>query len=346
MNICGSPWNGLCWNAFIDWAFTHWKGNSPAIVANKLCLGVAFRISFVYGSNDDRLRNAIWQSRCSSQHGSPWIVLGDFNVSRSGGESIGGCSRILGAMEEFNDCLQSLELDDLRFSGFLHTWCNKRSNGCISKKLDRVLVNNDWLVKFENSEAIFFPSSISDHCPSMVNFGLQVKAEEDLLRQKSRIQWLEAVDRNSSYFFKAINGKRNRSKIHTITGDDDSLIEGDILVISNGQADFMGRDVTDDEIREVYFSLRPNKAPDLDGFNAHFFKITWDIVGEDVISAVQEFFRSSLLLKELNATILGLFPIVPNPSKMKDFRSIYYCNTIYKIIAKIIATRINLAFRI
>ncbi|KAK3189461.1 hypothetical protein Dsin_029022 [Dipteronia sinensis] len=41
MNICGSPWNGLCWNAFIDWASTHWRGNSPTIVANKLCLGVA-----------------------------------------------------------------------------------------------------------------------------------------------------------------------------------------------------------------------------------------------------------------------------------------------------------------
>ncbi|KAK3212608.1 hypothetical protein Dsin_017314 [Dipteronia sinensis] len=40
MNICGSPWNGLCWNAFIDRASTHWRGNSPAIVANKLCLGV------------------------------------------------------------------------------------------------------------------------------------------------------------------------------------------------------------------------------------------------------------------------------------------------------------------
>ncbi|KAK3204757.1 hypothetical protein Dsin_018803 [Dipteronia sinensis] len=389
---------------------------------------------------------------CSSQHGSPWIVLGDFNVSRSVGESIGGCSRISGAMEEFNDCLQSLDLDDLRFSGFLHTWCNKRSNSCIFKKLDRVLVNNDWLVKFENSEAIFLPPSISDHCPSVVKLGLQgikkngpfeffnflmdrtnflplvdrcwreqvhgtmhyklcsklrnlkkvlktlkndkpldynlrirekeliscytttLKAEEDLLRQKSRIQWLKAGDCNSSYFFKAINGKRNRSKIHTITGDDGSLIEGDIMVnkeaichfrtilgysrlvshgigttlsniidkvISNGQADFMGRDVTDDEIREVCFSLHPNKAPGPDGFNAHFFKITWDIVGEDVISAVQEFFRSVLLLKELNATILALVPKVPNPSKMKDFRPISCCNTLYKIIAKIIANRIK-----
>ncbi|KAK3221978.1 hypothetical protein Dsin_009003 [Dipteronia sinensis] len=155
-------------------------------------------------------------------------------------------------------------------------------------------------------------------------YSLSLQAEEDLLRQKSRIQWLKAGDCNSSYFFKAINGRHNRSKIHSITGDDGSLIEGDISVkneairhfqnilgcsmpvrhgigtlsniidnvISNDQADSMDRDVTNDEIQEVCFSLHPNKALGPDGFNAHFFKKTWGIVGEDVINAIQEFFRS------------------------------------------------------
>ncbi|KAK0583831.1 hypothetical protein LWI29_003604 [Acer saccharum] len=59
----------------------------------------------------------------------------------------------------------------------------------------------------------------------------------------------------------------------------------------------------------------------------------WHIVGDDVINAVQEFFRTGLLLKELNATILTLVPKVPNPSKMMDFRLISCCNTLYKIIA-------------
>ncbi|KAK3230038.1 hypothetical protein Dsin_001919 [Dipteronia sinensis] len=112
-------------------------------------------------------------------------------------------------------------------------------------------------------------------------------------------------------------------------------------VISNDQVDFMGREITNDEIREVCFSLHPNKAPGPNGFNAHVFKITWDIVGADVMSVVQEFFRFGLLLKELNAMILVLVPKVPNPSKMKDFRPISCCNTLYKIIAKIIANRIK-----
>ncbi|KAK2642297.1 hypothetical protein Ddye_024060 [Dipteronia dyeriana] len=105
------------------------------------------------------------------QHGgTPWIVVGDFNVSSRVQESVGCSFRISVAMEEFDNCLQFAELDDLRFSGFLHTWCYKRSNGCISKKLDRVLVNKEWMAKFEHSEAFFLPPSISDHNLFLENF--------------------------------------------------------------------------------------------------------------------------------------------------------------------------------
>ena len=42
-----------------------------------------FKISFVYGSNDDRARRALWDSMSFTQHGGvPWIVVGDFNVFR------------------------------------------------------------------------------------------------------------------------------------------------------------------------------------------------------------------------------------------------------------------------
>ncbi|KAK3225497.1 hypothetical protein Dsin_005359 [Dipteronia sinensis] len=77
-------------------------------------------------------------------------------------------------MDEFEDFLQATELDDLRFSGFFHTWSNKKSNdNCISKKLDRVLVNDAWLGKYTNLESIFLPPSISNHSPSLVKLGLQ-----------------------------------------------------------------------------------------------------------------------------------------------------------------------------
>ena len=85
--------------------------------------------------------------------------------------------------------------------------------------------------------------------------------------------------------------------------------------ISANQTDFMSREVTNDEIREVCFSLHPNKAPGLYDFNGHFFKKTWHIVGDDVINSVQEFFRTGLLYKDLNTTILTWVPKVLIPLK-------------------------------
>lgn len=49
------------------------------------------------------------------------------------------------------------------------------------------------------------------------------------------------------------------------------------------------------------------------------------------------------MLKESNATAIALIPKVPNPSFMSDFRPISCCNTIYKCISKIIASRLRLA---
>ena len=57
--------------------------------------------------------------------------------------------------------------------------------------------------------------------------------------------------------------------------------------------------------------------------------------------AIVDFFSSGCLLREINCTILSLVPKVPNPSSMHDYRPISYCNTIYKCISKIIATRIK-----
>ncbi|KAK2662132.1 hypothetical protein Ddye_000706 [Dipteronia dyeriana] len=83
----------------------------------------------------------------------------------------------------------------------------------------------------------------------------------------------------------------------------------------------MDRDVTNDEIREVCFSLHPNKAPGPDGFNVRFFKKTWDIVGEDVINAIQEFFRSALVLKASLDEFSLLSGLLANQAKSNIFTS-------------------------
>jgi hypothetical protein len=97
------------------------------------------------------------------------------------------------------------------------------------------------------------------------------------------------------------------------------------------------QDVTRKEIKDVMFSLKNNKAPSSDGFNAGFFKRIWHIVREDVINVVNAFFQARRMLKKMNATTISLIPKVANPTRLTDFRPISCCNIVYKCITKSLA---------
>ena len=62
---------------------------------------------------------------------------------------------------------------------------------------------------------------------------------------------------------------------------------------------------TEEEIKEILFSLHSNKAPGPDGYNAYFFKATWDTTGPFVLATNKEFFLTGELLKKSNATLIS-----------------------------------------
>ena len=107
--------------------------------------------------------------------------------------------------------------------------------------------------------------------------------------------------------------------------------------LSSTQQHVLAQEVIREEIKHVMFSLKNNKAPGPDGFNAGFFKRIWHIVGEDVIKVVSSFFQTRRMLKEMNVTSISLIPKVANPMRLIDFHPISCCNTVYKCIAKILA---------
>ena len=83
------------------------------------------------------------------------------------------------------------------------------------------------------------------------------------------------------------------------------------------------------------------KAPGLDGLPALFYKQYWPIVGESVISAVQNFFKLGHMLNEVNNSFIVLIPKITNPSSVNHFRPISLCNMVYKFIAKILVSRMR-----
>ncbi|CAN1194155.1 LINE-1 retrotransposable element ORF2 protein [Linum perenne] len=101
-------------------------------------------------------------------------------------------------------------------------------------------------------------------------------------------------------------------------------------------------EVTDVEIRKTVFSLRANQSLGPDGYPGHFFRRYWQTIGPMVCKEVKEFFRSNSMPNSWNDTHLVLIPKTPNPTTLSHFRPISYCNFKYKIISKIMASRLKL----
>lgn len=116
-------------------------------------------------------RQALWSTLRHLTFSFRWIVLGDFNAIRFPREKVGGTSLWPPHMNEFNQCLYSIELDDLRYSGCLLTWANKEDpSHFVNSKLDRVLVNEHWMKAFSCSSAHFPTARILDHSPTIMTF--------------------------------------------------------------------------------------------------------------------------------------------------------------------------------
>lgn len=53
-----------------------------------------------------------------------------------------------------------------------YTWSNKRAGAeFVSKKLDRVMSNVEWMSSFGHTSVDFLEGSISDHSPAIISVG-------------------------------------------------------------------------------------------------------------------------------------------------------------------------------
>ncbi|GJX36511.1 RNA-directed DNA polymerase, eukaryota, reverse transcriptase zinc-binding domain protein [Tanacetum coccineum] len=113
------------------------------------------------------------------------------------------------------------------------------------------------------------------------------------------------------------------------------------MKLTSEEAEYMVREVTDEEIKYALFEIDSSKAAGLYGYSAYFYKKAWQIVGNEICLAVREFFRTGKILGEINATLIALVPKIDTPNVVSDFKPIACCNVLYKIISKILTDRIK-----
>ena len=103
----------------------------------------------------------------------------------------------------------------------------------------------------------------------------------------------------------------------------------------------MGREVSDEEIRDALWSLKAFKALGSDGPHAGFFQYFWHDVQASVCQEVKKAFIFGSIPAFLNTTLITLIPKSNNLVSMANFRPINLCNSVYKIISKVLIAKIR-----
>lgn len=84
-----------------------------------------------------------------------WIIGGDFNVILNEEEKLGGLEFEQTEAIDFGFFINNCELEELKFSGRKFTWWDSRvAEDCIFKRLDKILVNQEFMNLFPASKVI------------------------------------------------------------------------------------------------------------------------------------------------------------------------------------------------
>lgn len=89
------------------------------------------------------------------------------------------------------------------------------------------------------------------------------------------------------------------------------------------------------------WSMKAFKAPGPDGLHVGFFQRFWLVVGNSVKKEVKQIFMDSKMPEFLNRTNMALIPKIAGPETLGSYRPISLCNTVYKLVTKIIVARLR-----
>lgn len=108
-------------------------------------------VTSIYGLNDSQRRPQLWREikGLKKHYNLPSIIGGDFNIVRFTDDRRGGDTNHW-EREIFNDVINEVGSLDMSICDRKYTCSNMREDPSLTR-LDRVMVTNDWEVRFPKS---------------------------------------------------------------------------------------------------------------------------------------------------------------------------------------------------
>ena len=251
----------------------------------------------------------------------------------------------------------------------LRSW-SKDIFGDIRKRKSRILnriggVQRQVVVGRGNRFLIRLEKSLQDELSTLLF------QEEMIWHQKSRSKWLSDGDRNTRYYHVKTINRRRRNRITSLRNDAGHWIEEEAMVrnminqfyynlfheecvfgpwidtsftygtLAEENIIVLQSDISVKEVKNALFSMGEWKAPGPDSFPPGFYRKAWPIVGNTVVDFVRKVWSNPNDIQCVNKTDICLIPKVDKPEFVTQFRPISLCNTIYKVVTKVVVNRLK-----
>ncbi|GKV47795.1 hypothetical protein SLEP1_g54657 [Rubroshorea leprosula] len=195
-------------------------------------------------------------------------------------------------------------------------------------------------------------------------------AEELFWCQKSRVEWINSGDRNTSFYHTSTIVQRNRNRITTLKIDD-NWVDDDMQLRSHVRSFFQELFVAKqtnimlnsylnfqpqmedsahesllkpaslDEVKQALFSMKGLKSPGPDGLQAIFFQKYWTTVSGTLLHFVNSALINGSFEPSLLQAHVALIPKGDAPDVIQKFRPITLLNVAYKVLSKVLVNRLR-----
>ncbi|XP_060210242.1 uncharacterized protein LOC132637116 [Lycium barbarum] len=127
-----------------------------------------FNFTAIYGLHTVEKRKSLWTDLLSLQHNVQglWICMGDYNAMLALEDRVMGNPVVEADIRDFKQFLVDAAMTEMRTVGRDYTW----TNGHVLSRIDRAIVNSNWIQQYPQLEATVLDPYFSDHSPLCVKF--------------------------------------------------------------------------------------------------------------------------------------------------------------------------------